>query len=404
MGYWIRFAMGIRLPVPLASFRMNFLMAAIGAGVVAPRAAIAEESRQWTPQAGKQFSATLVAADGMRATLTFANGVKSTVPISSFSPDDQGWIKQWRQSNPWEPLIDPDVMAPWPATATAESFDVTLAPSAAKQAGYHYSSAHFDIESDLKLPLGVVRDLAAVFEATRAAIIACPLGLASGDETTRYRAELFSDLSAYQSGGGPVGTSGSFNGKQMLLLLPNLGIRPSTNGLTAEHQKHLFVLKHEVSHQLVGRWVAAQPMWLNEGLAEIFAATPYTRGRYSFRDLESGLHDYVLKWRAAPDTRSLRLVNPSRLMSLSPRDWQNSITAQNAYDLYNSAALLTWWFIRYDGKGDSGGLAAYYNALRQRIPEDEAASTYLIRGRSPEYFTSELKTLARKMALTVTIE
>ena len=60
----------------------------------------------------------------------------------------------------------------------------------------------------------------------------------------------------------------------MLIDLANLGIKKGTNGLALDFQKQIFVLKHEVTHQLLGRWSGSLPVWLNEGFAECMAATP----------------------------------------------------------------------------------------------------------------------------------
>jgi hypothetical protein len=267
-----------------------------------------------------------------------------------------------------------------------------------------YESPHFAIASDIKLPLGVVRDLAAVFEATRAAVMTVPLALHSGIDRGIYQVRLISTTEEYQAAGGPMGSGGFHNGRELLILLPNLGIRPTTNGLMAEHQNQLFVLKHEVSHQVVGRWTMAQPPWLCEGIAELFAAAPYVRGKYTFQNLESALQAYVLKWRATRDSRSLRLIAPPRLMAMSPRDWQEQLMAQRAYDLYNSSALLAYWFVRYDGRGDGAGLATYYDALHRRVSAEEAERSYLLRGRSREQLTAELRKLTKKMALSAEIE
>jgi len=301
-------------------------------------------------------------------------------------------------------LIDPEAMPPWPAEVAAESYEVRIVEEDRATGATHYASPHFAIASDIKLPLGVVRDLAAVFETTRAAVMNVPLALHSGIERGSYQVRLFSRTEDYQAAGGPIASGGFFNGREMLILLPNLGIRATTSGLSAEHQKQLFVLKHEVSHQVVGRWAAAQPIWLSEGIAELFAATPYVRGRYTFQNLESALQAYVLKWRTSRDTRSLRLIAPPRLMTVTPREWQELVASQRAYDLYNSSALLAYWFLRYDGRGDGAGLAAYYDALYRRVSPEEAEQQFLLRGRTREQLTVELQKLARKMALSVQIE
>jgi hypothetical protein len=139
-------------------------------------------------------------------------------------------------------------------------------------------------------------------------------------------------------------------------------------------------------------------------MAELFAAAPYVRGRYTFQNLESALQAYVLKWRKSRDSRSLRIISPSRLMVMTPGDWQQRVTAQGAYDLYNSSALLAYWFVRYDGRGDGAGLASFYDALHRRMPADEAERTYLLRGRTREQLNVEIGKLAKKMALSIEME
>ena len=91
-------------------------------------------------------------------------------------------------------------------------------------------------------------------------------------------------------------------------------------------------------------------------------------------------------------------------MNLSSRDWNARVTAQTAYDHYNSAALLTHYFLRHDGSGDSAGLVACFAALRVGTPPDEAVAQHLLRGRTREQLTTELQKLARKMAIDATVE
>ena len=91
-------------------------------------------------------------------------------------------------------------------------------------------------------------------------------------------------------------------------------------------------------------------------------------------------------------------------MATSTREWHEQVAAQGAYDLYNSSALLAYWFARYDGRGDGAGLASYYDALHRRVPPDEAEQTYLLRGRSPEQLAAEIRKLVKKMALSAEME
>ena len=361
----------------------------------------AGELREWTCPPGKPFQAELLAADGLRAVLLVPGRGKAVVPFALMSPDDVRYIRQWRGDGRRAPLIDPERLAPWPASAVAENLDVRVVAEDAAASKFTYESAHFAVESDLKLPVGVVRDITAVFEATRAALITLPLGLLRGDEDGKYRVSMFSTAATYQAAGGIEGSGGFYDGatQRMLIFLPNLGIKPGTHALVLDFQRQLFVLKHEVTHQLLGRWGAALPVWLNEGFAECVAAMPYTRGRYTFQNLDGAMNAYLLKWRATPDRRDLLLIPPARLMALSPAQWRDEVSAVTAYPLYNSSALLAHYFLHHDGPGGGASLAAYFHALRRGVPPDKAEADHLLRGRTRESLTPELQALCRKLGL-----
>jgi hypothetical protein len=326
---------------------------------------------------------------------------KVIVPLAALSALDVDFTRRWRAETPNAPLIDPACLPPWPAEAVANGVTVKLIEGTT---GFTWESAHFRIGSDLRLPLGIVRDLAAVFEGTREVLLATPLGLHAGGERAKYRVRLFSDVAGYGLAGGATGSGGSFNGRELLILLPNLGVKPGTNGLTAEHSKNLFVLKHEVTHQLLRPWGWVLPSWLDEGFAECVASWPYTQGRYSLQNLDSALHDYLLKWRRDSDRRTLRIIAPQTLMNLSREEWRTHVAAQSAYDHYNSAALLTHYFLRHDGRGDSAGMAAYFDAMRRGVPPTEAEGKYLLRGRTRAGLTAALQKLARTLGLDASIE
>jgi len=215
--------------------------------------AMAGATRTWTDRGGKSFEAELLAADSVRATLQVKGGAKTIVPLANLSSADLDYLRQSRRDNPDAPIVDPTFLPPWPKEAVAESFDVKITGEDRASGSTEYSSPHFTIAADLRLPVGVVRDLAAVLEATRAAVCAVPLGIMSGLEPEKYQVRLFSKTEEYGAAGGNVGTGGTFTHREMLILLPNLGIQATTNGLSAEHQKNLFVIKHEVTHQLLDR-------------------------------------------------------------------------------------------------------------------------------------------------------
>lgn len=366
----------------------------------------AEDPHQWTFPGLAPFEAELVAADGLRATLLVPNRGKTVIPFTQMSSADAAYVQEWRQTHPKAPLIDPDRMAPWPAEALAENIDVKMTGDDAAASRFTYESTHFTIESDLKLPVAVVRDIAAVFEATRAALIALPLGLHLGNEARKYPVLMLSNPADYGRAGGNRGSGGTYvaRTRQMLILLPNLGIKPGANGLGLDFLRNTFVLKHEVTHLILGRWQNVLSMWLSEGFSECIAAAPYTRGRYSFQGLDAAMHDYVLKWRTNPNQRDLPFIPPAQLMALDADQWNAGVATQSAYSYYNSAALLTHYFLHGDGKGDGAGLAAFFDDIRRGMPPSEAESRHLLRGRTRESLGGEVQNYARKLGLTLKIE
>jgi hypothetical protein len=288
----------------------------------------------------------------------------------------------------------------------ADNLEVKVTGEDGVASKYNYESAHFTVESDLKLPVPVVRDIIAVFEATRASLIALPLGLLRGDEQAKYPVVMYSTAVAYQEAGGVVASGGFYDGvsRKMLIYLPNLGIKQGTYALAVDFQKQTYVLKHEVTHQLLGRLGGALPVWLNEGFSECIAATPYTRGRYSFQNFDGAMSEYLRKWRAAPDRRDMLLVPPPRLMAFTSGQWRDEVSTLTAYPLYNSAALLTHYFLHHDGPGDGSPLAAYFDDLRKGVPPEKAEADRLLRGRTREALTKDVEALARKLAIQVKVD
>jgi len=366
----------------------------------------AEDLRQWTLPGVAPFQAELIAADGLRATLSVPGRGKTVIPFARMSAADIDYVHEWRKKNPDAPLVDPERLAPWPAEAVAESIDVKMTAEDAAASRWQYESAHFAIESDTKLPVPVVREFAAVFEATRAAVVAMPLGLAYGGESRKFPVVMLSNLVDYGKAGGNSGSGGTYNIEtgQMLVFLPNLGIKPGVGAMTLDYQRNIFVLKHEVTHEVLGPWYLYLPMWLNEGFAECMAATPYTRGRYGFQGLDPALHDYLLKWRTNPNQRELLFIPPARLMSLDSEQWNAGVAAQSAYPYYNSAALLTEYFLHIDGHGDSANLAAFFDDIRRGVSVHEAEAKRLLRGRTRESLTAEVQNYARKLGLSLKID
>ena len=361
--------------------------------IAAPLAAQGPPKGTWLTKDKKQFVAELIAADGWRATFQPADKPKFVLAYTELDPEDADSIRSWRATYFRTPLVDPTLLSKWPNQAAAEKFDVR---ASGEEGGiFSYESPTFHFMSDLRLPLSAVRDIATVLEATRAVLIAIPLGLHAGGEQAKYSVLMYGTPEAYAAAGGPTGSGGYYDGRgrRMLVLLPNFGIEQKGGVVRLNYSSNYFVLKHEVTHQLLARWHGQLPMWLSEGIAEFIASIPYSAGRYNLQKPGAGLHDYILKWRKSPDNRVVTVVPTKDLMALEERGWRKAVAQGAAYDLYNSAALLTWYFIQEDG---GTRFAAYLDALRRG---DDKAESLLLKGRKTEVVDEDLAAMAKKMGL-----
>jgi hypothetical protein len=110
----------------------------------------------------------------------------------------------------------------------------------------------------------------------------------------------------------------------------------------------------------------------------------------------TGLKDYILKWQKARGEKTVLLIPATQLMGLDDRGWRRAVAAQSAYDMYNSSALLTWYFIQKDG---GKPLAAFLGAQRRGRSDGEAD---LLKGQTRESVAQEVAALAKKIGLPLT--
>ncbi len=381
-----------------------------------------ETAEAWTSTSGTRVEASLRAEDGHHCVLQLAaDGRKINVPLSSLAEADRSRVREWRDSHPDAPWIDPEAMAPWPRESSPGEVKIVPVTEGIPDNQHVYLSEHFEIHSEVKLPPGTVETIAETFEATYTAIHDLPLGLgavplpiqrmrenmgrnrgrfafsgpglASPADGERMLVELYATPESYARAGGAAGSGGYYAtwlGKT-LLSLPNLGVKEQDGWLNVDLRKNLFVLKHEISHQILSAWMPLFPEWIDEGFAEYLAAAGYSRGHYSFDRMPSRLHEYVNRWRFNEPPNDLPVMSASRILTLSEKEWMAELRARTPILHYNSAALFVFHFLHDDRKGDAAHFAAYLDALRRGIPSDQAQETHLLRGRTPEELDAELK-------------
>jgi len=361
-----------------------------------------EDWHTWTDMHGNEVVARLAAMDAHRAILNMEDGTSLVVPLSALTLPDQEYAEAWRKRHPDAPLADPRFPYRWPEEAGAPETRIERHPDAG-DGHYPYRSEHYIVRSDTDLPNSTVREILSVFEATRAAVMASPLGLLTGVHESRYPVFLYARPESYAAAGGTTGSGGSYHAYtgRMLVLLPNLGINPENPSVGMEYRDRLFVLRHEAVHQLLPPWAWRMPFWLNEGLCEVFASMPYSHHRYRFRDFDHALFEYLRKWEKPNRDDPIPIIRPELLMTMTSKDWSQRVASLSAYDLYNSAALLTHWFLHHDGAGNGTGLIALLAAIREGAPVQEAVEEHLLRGRDPKSFEPLLEQLAQRYGVEI---
>jgi hypothetical protein len=365
--------------------------------------AMAQESRTWTARNGQTFTARLLACDAVRATLDVEGRGKLPVQLAALSAPDVEYVTRWRAANPKAPLIDPAALAPWPAqTAVAVPAVQSTGENAAAKS-FTWESARYRFQSDQKLALGVIRELATLLEGTRELLLQLPLGLHAGGEREKYAVRMFQRPVDFLYNGGGSGNSVFWNGRELLLLLANLGIKPSSNTLSVDAQS-LYALKHEATRQLLRGAGWTMPAWLEEGLGGCVASWPHGQGRYALKGLDPALRGYLVKGRKPSDRTPLRIIVPAKLMELTAEEWRKDASGQESPDRDPSATLLTYYFLFVEGRGEGAVLAAYLNALHTGAPPEEAETTHLLKARSRADLAAELHKMGRRVGVEFAVE
>ena len=380
-----------------------------------------EESRPlrvWKDVQGRELIGELIASDHNWAALRLESQAKIPVPISRFSADDRRFIRSWRKSNPDSPWVDPGAMPPWPRSLGSGPVRVNRAGG---ENDFAYRSPHFEITSDIDLPVSVVSDIATIFEATRVAALHLPLGLAAeppipawrrhlvrrletGQENPELlRVQFYSDPGAYTRSGAPAGAGGFYSPMLhcTVLSLNNLGIGKDKGLSPLEYRKNEFILKHEITHHILHRWNHRMPVWFSEGIAEYLAAAPYSQGSYQFVSVDVRMKDYLNKWRFNEDHSRIPIMRTETLMKMTGTEWTARLKSGAPILEYNSAAMLVHYFIHHDAAGNAAHLAGFLDALRRGIPLGEAEKTHLLRRRTFAQLDEDIRLSWQKRGVTL---
>ncbi|MCF6311861.1 MAG: hypothetical protein L3J39_05360 [Verrucomicrobiales bacterium] len=409
-----------------------------------PSLSFAQDVRTWITRDGIKHQGSIMFMSSKSVTIKGPKGMIS-LPIAKLSEEDLRFIQQRKSQtkkqqklgpaqSPFPPGMSKKGMPPrviqktvsptttppipkqalpattafvpgkWPSTVktTFSPADIQTV-SETKREGYIYRSPHFEFRSPFRLPHRAVRSFSLVFEATYDLAKAMPIGLnpqARGNGY--YITELFVNNEDYFAAGGPPGSAGSFfpNTGKILVPLPSLGVTRKSNNILVNRGAVGRTLIHEVTHQVMMRWLPLIPIWMGEGFAEITSALPYEAGYFRLSRMSKAIR---LSTGSGPGAgRSFEMVPLQRLMSISPQAWSTAVSQNKGQQNYRSACILTYYFLRLDGQGQGKRLINYITAKQKGVNDSEALNTYLLDGRSYEQLQKGFTRAWREEGLKIT--
>jgi hypothetical protein len=152
----------------------------------------------------------------------------------------------------------------------------------------------------------------------------------AGDINRKMPFFLYARRADYLAAGGREGTSGFFNGEELVALAEEMGPRT------------WHAVQHEAFHQFAHFVINADlPPWLNEGMAEYFGEALFTGDSY--------VAGIVPQWRLQRLRITLKtgtFRSLDEMMRLSQREWNEDLTLTN----YDQA----WSMVHFLAHGDGG--------------------------------------------------
>lgn len=363
------------------------------------------EMRQWTSADGRKIDAKILGVDGSTVRLETSRG-KFELPLSKLSKEDQAFAKEWAEKQKAAAEESGKKMATtvgnfenlklgqWPQYVVAEletSQIETVNALEAAQGQFVYRTPHFEFHAPDRLSNSVIREFARIFEATYAFVDQMPIGLApKASENGFYKTILYMSRNDYYADGGMAGSGGMFTwrrrGNEMSGMikvpLPNLGVEYTGTRFIVDHKKRSTTLTHEIVHQIMIRWLAtSMPTWLSEGLAEVVSSQDYNNGRFKLNSMNRAIAEAVTRGKG----RDFRMVNLEKLMNITHSEWASDLASGQGGRNYNSASVLTYYFLRLEGEGNGAHLVDFLQDITSGNRGDsyeEAQKNHLIRERS----------------------
>ena len=346
--------------------------------VCVPASPLKGEVRDWTNNAGKTISATLVDVIKDKAVLD-VGGRNFEVPVATLSEEDQAFIKDWSKSAPADlandSAIEPNWDGEWPRLISADiKQDIEVLSE--NEGEYIYASDHYEFICDVNLNTSVVKRFSLLFEATNQFCRELPLGMIKPFREERHKIHLFETKETYVSKGGPPDSAGVYIARggegDILVPLTSLGVKKVGSSYSVDYKEENTTLSHEITHQLTDKeyGVAGSRGWFTEGFAEYIANSGYRSGKFNVDDLQK------LKARVTAygeDGRGGRALGEEfsapDLNAFFTQDYGSFVA--NAQLNYGLGALVVYYFFHMDGEKDAANIKNFLKGLKEgkKIPE-----------------------------------
>lgn len=375
------------------------------------------ESRMWTSTDGKFIQAELVdVLNGEAVLMVTGQPAPVRVPFARLSQADQEYIKTWTKPGPApgaaekkaadktkpegveldatgfpigkNSTVDRDKHG-WPevvALKAKPSFTLVKEDKETKE--FIYRSDHFEFVSTQRLSGEIVREFSRLFETTFETAVALPLRLDPKPPADFFRVKLYESTQAYFEAGGLKGSGGMYTSrtKEVLVPLPNLGVKRMGERWVLEARDGNHTLIHEVTHQVMHSWMPRLPVWIIEGAAEYVQAGRYAPGRLTLRGYGKNLEQN------GAGGREVKTTDLETLMAMDHPAWLAALAKGGAGRNYRSAMLLFYYFCHEDGDQSGKQMIDYFQSRKGKRGTDAVErEKYLLRGRDAETLRKDFK-------------
>lgn len=366
------------------------------------------EFRKWKDVQGRQIEAALTDSDDTSAVLTLTTGTEIKVPLESLSDSDKAWIAERSTEKGDDGKYDgPAAEADWPRTVSLKEVPkVRVIREDREKKEFVYESDHYEFVCDSPLGANLVREFSRVFEATWLLNCRLPLDFKPVPEPDRekFRARIFTSKQDYMTGGGVPGSAGVYSSGAKALMLPlsSLGVKMFGSRVTVDYSSEDYkTLIHEITHQMMNRWLERIPTWYAEGAAVYVELSDFQNGRFSFVQQDDRLKHFLHGMSGG----NFKMVPLQTLMIIDGHQWSSSLAEGGAWRNYASALALTYYFYHLDGDGKGTHFKEYLQALENLKNGDDPAALveqHLMRGRDYAALQSDVQKGMRRLGITVT--